>query len=677
MGKPDIISDDDRYLFHAGRHFRSYRMLGAHPASREGVSGVRFAVWAPHAREVRVAGDFNAWQGSRHPMRRLERSQIWELFVPSLEAGACYKYEIITPAGERRLKADPYAFWAEVRPGTASRVFPLDGYPWRDERWREEKGCRGGSGRPMSIYEVHLGSWRRNPGGAYYSYRQLADELVEYAAGLSFTHLEVLPLAEHPLDGSWGYQTTGFYAPTSRYGNPDDLKYFVDKCHARGLGVILDWVPGHFCKDDHGLRLFDGCPLYESGFAALAENPGWGTLNFDFCRPEVWSFLIANALYWLDIFHIDGLRVDAVANMLYRDYGKQAGEWLPNRHGGKEDPEAVDFLRKLNEVVHDCYPRALIIAEESTTWPQLTGPVYRGGVGFDYKWNMGWMNDTLRYFSLDPVYRRWEHHLITFSFMYAFSERFLLPLSHDEVVHGKKSLLDKMPGDYWQKFANLRAFFGYFMAHPGKKLLFMGGEFGQFREWNEARELDWPLLDFAMHAALKRYIRELNLFYRQNPAFWEADDNWRGFSWIDCHDYGQSVISFLRIAGAGEFVVVVSNFTPVVRENYRIGVPQPGRYREVFNSDALAYGGSGVANPVLAADELAWHNQPCSLSMTLPPLATVYIKCEIRRDDEEGLNAQQGMCGHDFSRRSGQQAGGADEHAGQTGGTFWGEVPVD
>lgn len=633
MSNNSMISDYDRYLFHEGSHFQSYRMLGAHLTVRDGISGVRFAVWAPNALEVRVVGEFNCWQGKGHLMQRLGDSGIWELFVPSIVTGTVYKYEITTREGKRKLKADPYAFWAEVRPGTASKVFPLDDYNWQDDRWREGKPAAGGVCQPLSIYEVHLGSWRRNPDGTLYSYRQLADELVDYVADLAFTHIEVLPLAEHPFDGSWGYQATGYYAPTSRYGNPDDFKYFVNKCHERGIGVIMDWVPGHFCKDDQGLRLFDGRPIYESGFSGLAENLGWGTLNFDFSRPEVWSFLIGNALYWLDIFHVDGLRADAVANIMFRDYGKQPGEWLPNRFGGKEDLEAIEFIKKLNEVVHQYYPQALVIAEESTAWPMLTRPVYLGGLGFDYKWNMGWMNDALRYISLDPVYRKWEHNLLTFSLLYAFSENFLLPLSHDEVVHGKKSLLDKMPGDYWRKFANLRAFYGYFIAHPGKKLLFMGGEFGQFSEWSEARELDWRLLDFEMHANMKQYVRDLNRYYRQDPTFWQVDDNWQGFEWIDCHDYCQSIISFLRKSKDGEFTVVLCNFTPVVRHDYRIGVPKPGRYREVFNSDLSRYGGSGVGNSDLVADETAWHNQPCSVSVTVPPLATIYLKYEVIQDD--------------------------------------------
>lgn len=621
------ISGYDRYLFHEGRHFRSYRMLGAQPAEKAGVKGVRFAVWAPNARSVRVAGDFNGWAGDQ--MRRLKTSGIWELFVPGLEPGALYKYQIVSAAGDVREKADPYAFWAEVRPLSASRVHGLDGYQWGDSQWQGGERPTGSVNMPLAIYEVHLGSWRQKPDGSFCSYRELAEELSDYAADMGFTHIELLPVAEHPLDASWGYQATGYYAPTSRYGSPDDFKYFVDRCHQKGLGVILDWVPGHFCKDDHGLRMFDGSPQFECGWPARAENHGWGTLNFDFGKPEVWSFLISNAMYWFDVFHLDGLRVDAVANMIYLDYGRQeGGEWLPNEHGGRENLDAIAFLKKLNEVVHYYYPRALVIAEESTAWPLVSRPVYLGGLGFDYKWNMGWMNDTLRYVSLDPVHRQWEHRLLTFSMMYAFSENFLLPLSHDEVVHGKKSLLDKMPGDYWQKFANLRAFYGYFMAHPGKKLLFMGGEFGQFSEWYEARGLDWMLLGYELHGKLHGYTRELVRFYRADRCLWQNDDNWRGFEWIDCHDSRQSVISFLRRADDGECTVVVTNFTPVVRHGYRIGVPEAGRYREVFNSDRAEFGGSGVTNGELCAEPQPWHSQPFSVVLTVPPLATVYIKKE-------------------------------------------------
>ena len=628
MDSLQTISDYDQYLFHEGRHFRSYRMLGAHLTKEDGVAGVRFAVWAPNAREVQVVGDFNGWNGERHVMERLASSGIWALFVPGVKAGDNYKYRISGPDGAMREKADPYAFYAELRPLSASRVYGLDGYAWRDQVWQ---GGPRGSGRinqPMAIYEVHLGSWRRQADGTVMSYRQIADALADYVDSMGFTHIELMPVAEHPLDESWGYQATGYFAPTSRYGTPDDFKYFVDRFHQRGIGVILDWVPGHFCRDDHGLRWFDGSPLFESGWSSRAENHGWGTLNFDFGKPEVWSFLISNAMYWFDVFHLDGLRVDAVANMIYLDYDKNGREWLPNQYGGRENLEAIAFLKKLNEVVHYDFPQVLVIAEESTAWPLVSRPVYLGGLGFDYKWNMGWMNDTLKYMALDPIHRQWEHHLLTFSLLYAFSENFLLPLSHDEVVHGKRSLLDKMPGDYWQKFANLRAFYGYYMAHPGKKLLFMGGEFAQFSEWYEGRELDWLLLDYDMHAKMSAYTRELVHFYRDNAALWENDDNWRGFEWIDCHDYSQSVVSFLRKAGDGSFVVAVCNFTPVVRHGYRIGVPQAGRYREVFNSDWPRFGGSGVANGEQTPEKLTWHNQPYSLSLTLPPLAAIYLKCE-------------------------------------------------
>ena len=633
MRQLNPISDYDQYLFHEGRHFHSYRILGSHLGAYDKAEGVMFRVWAPNAEKVRVVGDFNNWSGDGHALRRLSDPGIWELFVPGIGAGALYKYEITAGDGGKKLKADPYAFWAEMRPGTASKVAWLDGYRWRDDVWPDGGQAAGGVNKPLAIYEVHLGSWRRKRDGGFYTYRELADELVDYVVDMAFTHIEIMPLAEHPFDRSWGYQATGYYAPTSRHGHPDDFKYFVDICHERGIGVILDWVPGHFCKDDHGLRLFDGTPLYESELSKLAENPGWGTLNFDYCRPEVWSFLISNALYWLDIFHVDGLRVDAVANMLYRDYGKSEEAWLPNQYGGRENLEAVDFIKKLNEVVHHYRPRALVIAEESTTWPLLTRPVYSGGLGFDYKWNMGWMNDTLKYMSTDPANRPNNHNLLTFSLLYAFSENFLLPLSHDEVVHQKNSLLAKMPGDYWQKFANLRAFYGYFMAHPGKKLLFMGGEFGQFTEWNEDRELDWMVLGFAMHANLRRYVQELNRYYRQDRALWQCDETWPGFEWIDCDDHRQSIISFIRKSGDGEFTIILCNFIPVVRHEYRIGVPQPGRYREVLNSDLSQYGGSGQHNPHLETDKVAWRNQPYSLSLTVPPLATIFIKLAVGETD--------------------------------------------
>lgn len=655
MKEISSISSYDQYLFHEGRHFRSYEIMGAHPGVMEGRKGVRFTVWAPKAKEVRIIGEFNEWQGDDHVMSRLTDAGIWELFIEDIGPGEMYKFEIVASNGSVKHKADPYAFWAEVRPGSASSVFGLGNYQWQDSAWQNDERPTGKLDQPMLIYEVHLGSWRLKEGGELFTYRDLAKELVEYLVEMNYTHVEIMPVAEHPFDGSWGYQAIGFYAPTSRYGNPDDFKYFVDCCHAQGIAVILDWVPGHFCKDDHGLSRFDGGPLYESGFPEIAENYGWGTLNFDFCRPEVWSYLIGNAIYWFEVFHIDAIRVDAVANLLYRDYGKEEGQWMANKYGGKEDLEAVEFIKKLNEVIHHDYPRALVFAEESTTWAYLTMPVYLGGLGFDYKWNMGWMNDTLKYASLEPIHRKWNHQLLTFSLLYAFSENFLLPLSHDEVVHGKRSLLDKMPGDYWQKFANLRAFYGYFMGHPGKKLLFMGGEFGQFIEWNEADSLDWHLLEYEMHNKLHQYVKVLNHYYREDEAFWSLDTNWKGFEWIDCNDCDQSIVSFLRKASDGEMTVVLSNFTPVVRHNYRLGVPKAGEYQEVFNSDATEFGGSGIVNGSLVAEQIAWHTQPCSLVLTVPPLATIYLKLDQELLSEVGEEcAPKRVSGYDSGRRSGK-----------------------
>lgn len=623
-------SDYDFYLFHEGRHFEAYELLGAHLVEENGTDGVRFTVWAPNAQQVRVTGDFTNWQAA-NDLIRISGSGLWSAFVPGVSEGSLYKYVIQTPAGEWIVKADPYAFSAESRPGTASKVVRLDRYSWCDEIWNQRKSAKASYREPMVIYEVHAGSWKRKGNGDFLTYRDLAHELVPYIKEMGYTHVELLPLAEHPFDKSWGYQATGYYAPTSRYGSPDDLMYFVDCCHREGIGVILDWAPGHFCKDDHGLRLFDGTPLYESGWAERAENYGWGTLNFDYGRPEVWSFLISNALFWLEKYHIDGLRVDAVASMLYLDYGKDGG-WIPNKYGGREHLEAIDFIRKLNETVFERFPQALMLAEESTAWPLVTRPAYVGGLGFNYKWNMGWMNDTLRYMSLDPVYRKYEHHLLTFSFMYAFSENFVLPLSHDEVVHGKKSLLDKMPGDYWQKFANLRAFYVYWMTHPGKKLLFMGGEFGHFIEWNEAQGLDWHLLDYPMHQMLHRFVRELNHFYLNHDMLWQLDHEWRGFEWIDCHDSDQSVISFIRKNEQGHFLVVVINFTPIVRYNYRIGVPAPGLYQEVFNSDASNFGGSGQQMEegvhAVAGD---WLTRPYSMEIKVPPLGAVILAPVVTR----------------------------------------------
>lgn len=622
------LSDHDLYLFHEGTNFRSYQMLGAHPSKYRGKPGVRFAVWAPNAAEVRVVGSFNNWQGDAHIMRRVRKSGVWSLFISGVEPGGLYKYEIITADGRKILKADPYAFRAELRPNTASVIDSLENYEWHDAAWQTEKKTRPIYQQPVLIYEVHLGSWRRGPDGDILTYRQLADQLADYAADMGYTHIEIMPLVEHPFDGSWGYQATGYFAVTSRYGLPQDFMYLVDVCHSRGLGVIVDWVPGHFCKDDHGLRLFDGTPLYEYSDSQRGENADWGTANFDLGRPEVKSFLISNALFWFDIYHIDGLRVDAVANIIYLDYGKREGQWTPNRFGGNESLEGVEFLRQLNQAVFEYYPDSLMIAEESTAWPMVSWPANVGGLGFNFKWNMGWMNDMLRYMAADPVHRKWQHNLVTFSFMYAFSENFILPLSHDEVVHGKKSLLDKMPGDYWQKFANLRAFYTYWMAHPGKKLLFMGGEFGQFIEWNFADSLDWHLLEYPMHRKMQDFSRAINKFYRKEKALWQIDFDWQGFEWIDCQDFSQSVISFIRKGtDKDDFIITVCNFTPMIRENYRIGVPVPGAYQEVFNSDCEMFGGSGQANTgLLETEAVEWHERKFSISLRLPPLATIYIK---------------------------------------------------
>ncbi|MEW5921448.1 MAG: 1,4-alpha-glucan branching protein GlgB [Bacillota bacterium] len=623
-------TEEEIYLFHEGSLYHSYGMLGAHLREHEGVRGATFCTWAPNAREVRVCGDFNGWQGSSHPLQRISDAGLWWAFVPGAQEGHFYKYEIVSAGGDLLLKADPYAFAAERRPGDASRICSLSGFAWQDGEWLRQRDITPPYQRPLLIYEVHPGSWKRGDHGDFLSYRDLAVDLVDYASEMGYTHIELLPLAEHPFDGSWGYQATGYYAVTSRYGTPQDFMFFVDSCHHKGLGVILDWVPGHFCKNAYGLACFDGTPLYEYKDPLRRESADWDTLSFDLGRPEVISFLISNALFWFDLYHIDGLRVDAVASILYLDYGRRHGQWTPNCHGGRENLEAVFFLRRLNEQVFHYYPGALMIAEDSTQWPLVSAPVYCGGLGFNYKWNMGWMNDILDYMKTDPLYRKHRHHQLTFSLWYAFSENFILPLSHDEVVHGKRSLLERMPGDYWQKFANLRLLYGYMAAHPGKKLLFMGGEWGQFAEWTESTNLDWHLLSYELHGKLHRYVRDLNHFCRGERSLWEQDHAPQGFQWIDPHDYSQSVITFIRRAVDGDcFFVVVCNFTPVVREHYRIGVPRSGPYREVFNSDRVEYGGSGQVNDgVLEAEPLWWHNQPCSLQLKIPPLAVAFYKLD-------------------------------------------------
>lgn len=599
-------------------------MLGAHLSKEKSKEGVRFSVWAPHALEVGVTGDFNGWQGYLNPLERIDGSGIWTTFVPEARSGDCYKYEIKTYYGDTLYKADPYAFWSELRPKSASRVCDLSTYQWHDNQWLARKKEQVDVyNQPQLIYEVHLGSWRQKTDGSFYTYRELAEILVDYVVEMGYTHLELLPVNEHPFDGSWGYQSTGYYAVTSRYGTPQDFMYFVDCCHQKGLGVILDWVPAHFCKDAHGLAWFDGTALYES-----EEIPGWGTLKFDYGRPEVRSFLISNALFWFDRFHIDGLRVDAVASMLYLNYGKEPGQWIPNKYGGNGDLKAIALIKKMNEVIFSEYPQALMIAEESTEWPFVTGPTYDGGLGFNFKWNMGWMNDSLEYMEMDPLYRSWHHNLLTFSFMYAFSENFILPLSHDEVVHGKKSLIEKMPGDYWQKFANLRTFLAYMIAHPGKKLLFMGGEIAQFIEWRYYEGLEWKLLDYEMHRKFQQYVRNLNLLYRQEKSFWEQDQGWEGFQWIDCQNQQQSILIFVRWGKAvDDFIVVLCNFTPQYYENFRIGVPCAGVYQEIFNSDLSEFGGSGKRNEVsVQSAKGTWQGQEYSIEIKVPPLACVIFK---------------------------------------------------
>ena len=623
---PPQLSDFDLHLFSEGKHWHAYRFLGAHPHEVDGVAGVLFAVWAPNAERVSVVGDFNRWDGRCHPMRVRGGSGVWELFIPDLAPGVLYKYEIRNrDSGAIQLKADPYGQQFELRPKTASIVAHHSRYQWYDERWMERRRYHDWYHAPMSIYELHLGSWQRGPEGEPLNYRELAHRIVAYVTEMGFTHVELLPVTEHPYDPSWGYQTTGYYAPTSRFGTPDDFRYFVDYCHQHGIGVFIDWVPAHFPKDAHGLARFDGSALYEHEDPRRGEHMDWGSLIYNYSRNEVKNFLLSSAMYWVEEFHIDGLRVDAVASMLYLDYSRT--EWIPNPYGGRENLDAIDFLRQLNTAVHQAHPGVLMMAEESTSWPQVSRPVHVGGLGFDMKWNMGWMNDTLRYMAQDPVYRKYHHNMLTFSLLYCFTENFLLPFSHDEVVHGKQSMLHKMPGDEWQKHANLRLLYAYMYAHPGKKLLFMGTEFAQGQEWNSTRALDWYVLDYPLHQGMKRAVRDLNHLYRETRALHRHDFEWQGFDWIDCNDAEQSVVSFLRRDG-DELVVVIANFTPVPRHGYRIGVPRPGLYHEIFNSDAAIYGGSNLGNGdrQLHAEELPWMSRPYSLALTLPPLAALMLK---------------------------------------------------
>jgi 1,4-alpha-glucan branching enzyme len=595
------------------------------------VTGMHFAVWAPNAQRVSVIGDFNRWDGRVHSMRRLVPSGIWEVFVPDLPDGTCYKFEVRTSGGHLLHKADPYGRQFEIPPNTASIVRTGTNYQWRDRDWlRDRPAAHYWRERPMAIYEVHLGSWKRVPeeGYRFQTYREMAETLVPYVREMGYTHIELMPVMEHPFSGSWGYQVIGFFAPTSRFGNPDDFRFLIDECHRYGIGVILDWVPGHFPKDRHGLAQFDGTALYEHSDPRKGEHQDWGTLIFNYGRNEVRSFLLSNALYWLDEFHIDGLRVDAVASMLYLDYSRSEGQWIPNQFGGRENLEAVDFLKQLNTVTHGRVVGSITVAEESTAWPAVSRPVYVGGLGFSYKWNMGWMHDMLAYMHEDPVHRRWHHGQITFSMLYAFTENFILPFSHDEVVHGKGSMINKMPGDVWQKHANLRALYGYMYSHPGKKLMFMGCEFGQWREWNHDSSLDWHLLQDRMHDGLRRWIQDLNHTYQHEHSLHEVDFEGSGFSWIDCNDNENSIISmFRRARDPHDFTVQVANFTPVPRPGYRIGVPEPGYYREVLNSDSEMYGGSDMGNGGgVQSDPIPMHGFQQSIGLVVPPLGFLMLK---------------------------------------------------
>jgi len=620
------ISAQDLYLFNEGRLLQAYRMLGAHACVRDGVAGFRFACWAPNAERVSVVGDFDDWDGRAHQMAAHGSSGVWELFVPGVPAGSRYKYEIRHRSGGVFLKADPYARAYEVRPGNSSIATAESTYAWRDRAWMEARAAFDWQHAPINIYEVHPGSWKRHPDGRFYTYRELAEALVPYLTEMGYTHVELLPVTEHPLDESWGYQSTGFFAPTSRHGSRDDFKAFVDACHQAGIGVILDWVPGHFPSDAWALAHFDGSALYEHEDARLGRHQDWGTHIFNYARREVACFLLASAHCWLNEFHVDGLRVDAVASMLYLDYSRKPGEWLPNKFGGRENLDAVEFLRSLNVMVHSEFPGAITLAEESTAWPGVSRPVYLDGLGFTMKWNMGWMNDTLRYFARDPIHRRFHHAELTFGQMYAYSENFVLPLSHDEVVHGKGSLVSKMPGDEEQRFANSRLLASYQMATPGKKLVFMGGELGQTREWSQGRELDWWLLQYAPHAGLHALYRALNHLYRTRPELHELDFEPAGFDWIDCHDADQSVLAFERRARDGRVIVVVLNFTPVARSAYRIGLPRGGDWTEILNSDSQFFGGGDRGNQgTVHAEPVAWMGRTHSAAVTLPPLAAVFL----------------------------------------------------
>jgi 1,4-alpha-glucan branching enzyme len=622
-----LISDYDLQLWGEGNHTKAYEFMGAHVRELNGSSGVHFVVAAPSAARVSVVGSFNNWDGRCHVMRKYVDQGIWEIFIPGLEEGNQYKYEIKPHGfGPPFLKSDPYGFYYEKRPKTASVIKNIDTFSWSDEKWMKKRSP--GRDKPVSVYELHLGSWKRHiKDNSFYTYRELAGHLIPYVLDLGYTHIELLPIAEHPYDPSWGYQITGYFAPTSRFGDPEEFMFFVNECHRNDLGVIIDWVPAHFTKDDHGLREFDGTHLYEHADPRQGEHRDWGTKIFNFGRVEVKNFLLSNALFWLEKYHIDGLRVDAVASMLYLDYSRETGDWIPNKFGGRENLEAIEFLKKFNELAHKEFPGVVTFAEESTSWPMVSHPTYLGGLGFDYKWNMGWMNDTLKYIEVDPLYRKYHHNQLTFSLIYAFSETFILPFSHDEVVHLKKSMLSKMPGDNWQKFANLRLLMGYQYCHPGKKLLFMGSEFGQWGEWNCEQELDWPLLQHETHQGIKKTVQTLNQVYKSEKALHQLDFDWNGFKWLDFSDVDQSVISFIRFAeNRDDFVICAFNFTPRTHHDYIFGVPRHGSYKEIFNSDDPGFGGSGVINTAIHSTEGEWHGEPAHISVSLPPLGCIIIK---------------------------------------------------
>ncbi|NMM65792.1 1,4-alpha-glucan branching protein GlgB [Clostridium sp. P21] len=623
------VNSYETYSFNTGNNFRAYKFLGSRFIQLKGTSGTLFRVWAPNAINVSVVGDFNNWNGKNHIMKKQPNADFWNLFIEDVMEGDLYKYEILMSDGKSVLKSDPYAFYSELRPNTASIVTNIkDNYAWNDKSWLESRGKKNTFSSPLNIYEVHLSSWKLDGKNAFYSYKEIADLLVPYVLNMGYTHIELLPIAEHPLDDSWGYQTTGYYSVTSRFGTPSDFKYFIDKFHQNGIGVIIDWVPGHFCKDEHGLYKFDGSYLYEYSNDDLRENYGWGTANFNLGKTQVQNFLISNAIFWFEMYHIDGIRVDAVANMIYLNYGKEGNLNLKNKYGGIENLEAVDFLRKLNRTIFKHFPSALVIAEESTAWPMVTGPDYDGGLGFNYKWNMGWMNDILRYMQLDITQRKFNHNLITFSIMYAFSENFMLPISHDEVVYGKKSILNKMPGTYEDKFSGVRSFYGYMIGHPGKKLTFMGNEFAQFDEWKFNSGLDWNLLLYPMHLKMQKYVKDLNHLYKNESSLWQQDHNFHGFSWIDASNSNQSIVSFIRYGfNSNNFIIVICNFTLNSYEDYKIGVPRFTHYKEVLNSDNILYGGSNKLNSETITPIMEkWNGRPFCIRIKIPALSTIFIK---------------------------------------------------